>query len=89
MKSLKITSPASVPKTLVFTQTKDQAWKIFHMLQGASTKKEYVGMYHASISQNTKTALQHLFKSDDSTLRCLVATVAFGMVCTLYFRRGV
>ena len=73
-----------MPKTLVFAQTKDQAWKIFHMLRGASTKKEYVGMYHASISQNTKTALQYLFKNDHSTLRCLVATVAFGMVCARY-----
>lgn len=81
MKSLKSPVVGSVPKTLIFTQTKDMAWKVFHLLRLAAVNKSYVGMYHASQTQQTKLATQEAFSSVPSDLRCLVATIAFGMVC--------
>ena len=45
--SLKSPLPSNVPKTLVFTQTRDMAWNVFHMLRLATVNKSYVGMYHA------------------------------------------
>ena len=39
-----------------------------------------IAMYHASLTQAYKQSLQQEFMSEGSTLRCLVATVAFGMV---------
>ena len=71
-----------MPKTILFTQTKDVACKIAHTLQ-LSAAKNYVGVYHASLTQHTKRAIQDAFSSAGSSLRCLVATVAFGMVCRI------
>ena len=36
-------------------------------------------MYHASLTEGTKTEVRRLF-SGQSSLKCLVSTVAFGMV---------
>ena len=80
MMSLKSTLAESIPKTLVFTQTKDSAWKVFHVLQRAAVKNEYVGMYHADQAERTKLFIQRGFSNPHSDMRCLVATVAFGMV---------
>ena len=44
-----------------------------------SANKGIVTMYHSSLTQVTKTAVQNDFKAGTS-LRCLSATVAFGMV---------
>ena len=37
-------------------------------------------MYHASLTHETKAHCQREF-SENGSVRCLVATVAFGMVC--------
>lgn len=86
VQALKSPLPDSVPKTLVFTQTKDIAWKVFHMLHLAAVNKRYVGMYHASQAQRTKLSIQQAFSSVSSDLRCLMATIAFGMVCAQDFK---
>ena len=71
---------------IVYVHTKDVAWKVYHFLQGASATQCYVGMYHASLTQHTKSSIYCEFRSTTSSLRCLVATVAFGMVrYTLFF----
>ena len=63
-----ISQIASVPKTLIFTQTKDMAWEVFHLLHLAAVNKSYVGMYHASQTQQTKLATQEVFSSVPSDL---------------------
>lgn len=72
----------SIPKILIFAQTKDIAWKIYHTLSATAIDKHYVGFYHASLTNETKQFYQQQYSSP-SNLRCLVATVAFGMVCFL------
>ena len=80
LQALKSSTPDGMPKTIIFTQTKDMACKLVYMLQRAATKTSYVDVYHASLTQRTKCAIQDAFSSARSGLRCLVATIAFGMV---------
>ena len=68
-----------IPKTIVYVQTKDMAWKVYHYLQQAPLKRCYVGMYHANLTSHTKSVVQD-FGGASSSLRCLVVTMAFGMV---------
>ena len=69
----------SIPKTIVFTQTKTMACKVYGYLVKCAKDKQYVSMYHADITRPTKEYLQHALAAD-TKLRCLVATIAFGMV---------
>lgn len=74
------TQPASlIPKTLIFTRTKNVACKLYKWLSQSAAEKQYVSMYHASLTTTTKTYLQEKFRKQ-SNLRCLIATIAFGMV---------
>ena len=72
--------PSSVPKTLIFTQTKNIACKMYGWLSQCAATKTCVNMYHASLTHTTKTLIQEEFSSPQADLRCLVSTVAFGMV---------
>ena len=45
-------------------------------------------MYHASLTSETKSYCQHEFAKEGS-IRCLVATVAFGMVSIITISVGV
>lgn len=69
----------SIPKTLIFVRTKNDGCKLYGWLAECASHKRLVGLYHASLTQATKYYLQSNFKKQ-SDLRCLVATVAFGMV---------
>lgn len=80
--NLKSDEPTSIPKTIIFTQTKNAACKVYSFLRSLAFKREYVDMYHASLTKCTKSSVQERF-SGNTSLRCLVATVAFGMVCIL------
>ena len=75
--------PSSVPKTLIFTQTKNIACKIYAWLSEHAATKTRVSMYHASLTHSTKAQIQQHFSSSEGDLRCLVSTVAFGMVNTV------
>ena len=66
-----------IPKMLIYVQTKDMAWKVYIHLQ----RQCVTGIYHANITQTTKAAVYREFRSSGSPLKCLIATVAFGMVC--------
>lgn len=79
---LKSPSGFIIPKMIVYVQTKNAAWRVYSCLQKESAKRSYVAVYHASLTQTTKLAVYEDFRSSGSSLRCLVATVAFGMVCT-------
>lgn len=72
-------NPEAIPKTLIFAQKKAVACKLFFFLSNSAAKREFVGMYHASLTHETKFHYQREFTKQGS-VRCLVATVAFGMV---------
>ena len=78
---LKSSSGFIIPKMLINVQTKNMAWRVHVLLQGEAAKQCYIGVYHADLTPHTKSAVYSQFKSAGSSLRCLVATVAFGMVC--------
>ena len=73
--------PGSLPKSLVFCHTKEVAVKIYKHLIQFSRSKEYVSLFHASLTQATKVHIVAQFRLAHSSLRILVATIAFGMVC--------
>ena len=72
--SLLSSTTSVVPKTLIFTKTKNAACKLFCFL--SVLLSGCVSMYHASLTGETKSHCQREFMKDGS----LVATVAFGMV---------
>ena len=69
-----------IPKTVIFSQTKDEVYKVFTSLSTLAGHKHSISMYHASQSEETKSFIQSTFRSPSSELRCLSATIAFGMV---------
>ena len=75
------TSTSTIPKTIIFSQTKNDVYKVFQFLSASSPHKYAIGMYHASQSEETKAFIQSTFRSSLTALRYLSATIAFGMVC--------
>ena len=71
----------SIPKTLFFTQTKNTACRVYSILSRAAHSASYVSMYHASLTPTTKRDIRTAFQREDE-IRCIVATIAFGMVIT-------
>ena len=86
MSSLASVDPSWIPKTIIFTQTKNMACRVYDVLKKSAFKSHYVSMYHASLIQRTKSFVQRQFGTDESCLRCLVATIAFGMVGLTYYK---
>ena len=72
----------SVPKTVIFCRTKEKACQVYDLLKSAAPNKEMVGLYHASLTKETKAYTQEQFTN--SNIRLLAATVAFGMVLTSF-----
>lgn len=75
-----------VPKTIVFCRTKNDSSKVYRFLHKSAHNKHAVSMYHSSLTQATKIQVQDNFKSG-SQLRCLSATIAFGMVIHVHNNR--
>ena len=74
----------TIPKTIIFVQTKTIACRVYSFLKSASVSHpERVDMYHASLTESNKGDVRRLF-SGESSLRYLVATIAFGMVSRYY-----
>lgn len=46
--------PSKFPKTVVFCRHKEMVAKLFQFLQHSAKHKESVGMYHASLTEQTK-----------------------------------
>lgn len=74
-------SPADIPKIIIFSQTKDDVYTIFSYLHSVAAYTKSVAMYHASQSQETKAYIQSSYGFTGTELRCISATIAFGMVC--------
>lgn len=66
------------PKTIVFCRTKNDCAKVYSFMC-KSAPRHTVSMYHSSLTQATKLRVHADFKSD-TELKCLSATIAFGMV---------
>lgn len=81
-KTLSEDSTDNKPKTIVYTLTKNDACRVFAFLKSAARDKKCIGMYHANLTESTKTSVFNEFSQPSSRMRCLVATIAFGMVCT-------
>ena len=76
--------PGLIPKTLIFTRTKEVAVKIFKHILQHTRSKEYVSMFHASLTSTTKKHIVSRFHATQTSLRIVVATIAFGMVCIMH-----
>ena len=74
------THPDNIPKTLIFCKTKAQCVKIRNMLTKVTAHKGLTTMYHATLSDETKKFIYYNFITAGSDLRCIVCTIAFGMV---------
>lgn len=80
-----LTTPvvALVPKVILYVQTKDMAARLYTHFLAESVSRSTVEVFHASLTPQKKSEVYQSFKSSTSCLKCLVATVAFGMVCYL------
>ena len=78
--AIRLKDPKSLPKTLVFCRTKTNTAKVYSFLRKAASSPDAVSLYHASLTDKTKTCIYNTFSSSGSVIRCLCATVAFGMV---------
>ena len=72
--------PCSIAKTVIFFPTKKEAVEGFGFLQRSAAQKRYVGAYHVSLTEEMKFFVCQNFSSRTTEMRCLCATVAFGMV---------
>lgn len=80
---LKTRNAFIIPKMIVYVRTKDMAWKVYSHLLRESVQRCYLGVFHADLTQATKSSVYQNFRSNGSSLKCLIATVAFGMVRVL------
>ena len=68
MSTLASVDPSEIPKTIIFTQTKDMASKVYDVLKKSAFKSHYGSMYHASLTQRTKSFVQHQFGTNELCL---------------------
>lgn len=73
----------SLDDSLLFCQTKGVVVKVYLPLSQCTAFWHHISMYHASLSEATKLAIQHRY-GHTNLLKCVVSTVAFGLVsvCT-------
>jgi len=76
----RLKDPKKLPKTIVFCRTKTLAAKVYLYLRNAASSQDAVSLYHATLTEQTKTSIYNTFSSTNSIIRCLCATVAFAMV---------
>lgn len=72
--------PQTFPRCIIFCKRKEVVSNVFQFLRHCARKREFVAMYHASLTENTKKEIYDQFANPFSHIRCLVATIAFGMV---------
>ena len=79
-------NPQNFPKTLIFCKTKSQCVRVFNVITKICGSRRMISMYHASLSEETKQSLRVQI-TNILDMRCLVCTIAFGMVsCSPYQR---
>ena len=72
--------PGSIPKTVIFFNTKALVVRAYLYLRNRAYHKHYVGAYHSSLREETKQFISRSFSTSTTEMRCLCSTVAFGMV---------
>jgi len=72
-------NPGAFPKTVIFCSRKETVSLVYRFL--CHSDKSSITMYHASLTEETKKAVYSEFSKPTSRIRCLIATLAFGMVC--------
>ena len=53
---------------------------MYDQLKSVAKSDTWISVYHASLSDETKEHVYNLFSRVGSELRCVISTVAFGMV---------
>ena len=61
MKLKNCNDPSIFPKMVVFCHQKEKMAKAFQFLQHYAKSKDFVGMYHASLSEQTKNEIYSQF----------------------------
>ena len=91
-KCLTSSDPSSIPKTVIFFNTKASSSKgtyiyiyIYVYLRNRAYHKHYVGAYHSSLRDETKKFISRSFSSSSAEMRCLCSTIAFGMVSSVKY----
>lgn len=79
-KILRTPVAALIPKVILYVQTKDMSWRLYSHLLSEGVSRGTIDIYHASLTPETKSRVYREFRSSSSPLKCLIATVAFGMV---------
>ena len=69
---------AGAPKIIIYTLTKNNACKV-HKILSRAVNSTCVRVFHGSFTQATKNHIHSEFQKDGA-VRCLVSTIAFGMV---------
>lgn len=77
--------PINFPKTVIFCPQKRTVCDVYDHLKSAAKSASFINVYHASLSDETKEHVYHSFSCVGSQLRCLISTVAFGMVSKRHF----
>lgn len=67
-----------LPKMVIYCQTKELSVSLHRLLRINASSA--VAVYHASLTEETKKAVYEEFCHPGSQIRCLIATVAFGLV---------
>ncbi|CAC5401108.1 unnamed protein product [Mytilus coruscus] len=73
------------PKTLIFCRSIPTVAEIFLLINDELGEKRFCGdyrlveMFHSAIPEDRKKYILEEFKKTDSKIRCVIATVAFGM----------
>lgn len=60
---LKASSTCDIPKILLYVSSKNMACKVYSFLKAASSKKHFVGIYHASLTQAYKHSVYQQFST--------------------------
>ena len=47
----------------------------------SARNRKSVGLYHTNLSKANKVLTHHEFSRPDSDVKCLITTIAFGLVC--------
>ena len=84
-KCLTSSDPSSIPKTVIFFNTKALVLRAYVYLRNRAYHKHYVGAYHSSLRDETKKFISRSFSSSSAEMRCLCSTIAFGMVSSVKY----
>ena len=75
---------ADCPLGLGVTLDRESECPVYSFLSRCARFKHYVGVYHASLTKETKDFVYRNFVARSSEMQCLCATIAFGLVSSSF-----